>query len=93
MARSGKTAQEFIQGSFSPIIAILCSPKVENVMSKNNLSLVELLQPFGSMEWEGKLFYQPYTFNFKICIKEQFNISDCKYPDFTWKHFLKRYKK
>lgn len=55
MARSGKTAQEFIQSSFSPIIAVLCSPKVENVTSKNNLSFTELLQPFGNMDWEGQI--------------------------------------
>ncbi|XP_060805731.1 trafficking protein particle complex subunit 8 isoform X2 [Amyelois transitella] len=58
MARSTKTAQEFIQGSFSPIIAILCSPKVDNVVSKNNLSLAELFQPFGKMDWEGQ-FREP----------------------------------
>lgn len=49
----GKTPQEFIQDSFSPIIAILCSPKVENVVSKNNLSFTELLQPFTTMDFEG----------------------------------------
>ncbi|CAB3239968.1 unnamed protein product [Arctia plantaginis] len=54
MARMGKTAQEFIQDSFSPIIAILCSPKVENVVSKNNLSFTELLQPFSTMDFEGQ---------------------------------------
>ncbi|XP_026731514.1 trafficking protein particle complex subunit 8 [Trichoplusia ni] len=54
MARLGKTAQEFIQDSFSPIVAVLCSPKVENVVSKNNLSFTELLQPFTSMDWEGQ---------------------------------------
>ncbi|KAM3967553.1 trafficking protein particle complex subunit 8 homolog l(3)76BDm [Aphomia sociella] len=58
MARTGKTAQEFIQSSFSPIIAVLCSPKVDNVVSKNNLSLAELLEPFSNMEWEGQ-FREP----------------------------------
>lgn len=48
-----KTAQEFIQSSFSPIIATLCSAKVENVVSKNNLTLPELLQPFTELDWEG----------------------------------------
>lgn len=50
-----KSAQEFIQSSFSPIIAVLCSPKVNNLVSKNNLTFPELLQPFASMEWDGKL--------------------------------------
>ncbi|CAH0724853.1 unnamed protein product, partial [Brenthis ino] len=50
-----KTAQEFIQSSFSPIIATLCSAKVENIVSKNNLTLPELLQPFTQLDWEGQL--------------------------------------
>lgn len=55
MARAGKTAQEFIQSSFSPIVAVLCSPKVENIVSKNNLSFPELLQPFSTLDWEGNI--------------------------------------
>lgn len=55
MARVGKTAQEFIQSSFSPIVAVLCSQKVDNVVAKNNLSFTELLQPFACMDWEGKM--------------------------------------
>lgn len=53
MARAGKTAQEFIKDSFSPVVAVLCSPKVENVVAKNNLTFTELLQPFTTMESEG----------------------------------------
>ncbi|KOB71872.1 TRS85-like protein, partial [Operophtera brumata] len=55
MARAGQTAQEFIKDSFSPIVAVLCSQKVENVVSKNNLTFTELLQPFTKMEAEGQL--------------------------------------
>ncbi|XP_053609244.1 trafficking protein particle complex subunit 8 isoform X2 [Plodia interpunctella] len=74
MAKSSKTAQEFIQGSFSPIIAVLCSPKVENVVSKNNLSLAELFQPFGSLDWEGQ-FREPggsvcIVKNWKLIIRD-----------------------
>ncbi|XP_061385966.1 trafficking protein particle complex subunit 8 isoform X3 [Danaus plexippus] len=50
-----KTAQEFIQNSFSPIIATLCSPKVDNIVCKNNLTLPELLQPFTQLDWEGQI--------------------------------------
>lgn len=50
-----KTAQEFIQSSFSPIIATLCSENVENIVLKNNLTLPELLQPFTVLDWEGIL--------------------------------------
>ncbi|KPJ16736.1 hypothetical protein RR48_10335 [Papilio machaon] len=53
-----KSAQEFIQSSFSPIVAVLCSSKVNNLVSKNNLTFSELLQPFASMEWEGQ-FREP----------------------------------
>lgn len=55
MARSGRTAQEFIQNSFSPVVAVLCSPKVENITAKNNLSFTELLQPFTSLDFEGRI--------------------------------------
>ncbi|XP_028156042.1 trafficking protein particle complex subunit 8 [Ostrinia furnacalis] len=58
MAKAGKTAQEFIQSSFSPIVAVLCSPKVENVVSKNNLTFPELIQPFSTLDWEGQ-FREP----------------------------------
>lgn len=51
--RMSKTPQEFVQNSFSPLIATLCSSKVENVVGKNNLTLPELLQPFTSGDWEG----------------------------------------
>ncbi|CAG4964933.1 unnamed protein product [Colias eurytheme] len=53
-----KTPQEFIQSSFSPIIATLCSSKVENIVSKNNLSFPELLQPFATLNSEGQ-FREP----------------------------------
>lgn len=55
MTKSSKTSQEFIQTAFSPIIAVLCSQKVDNVVSKNNLSFTELLQPFTTLDWEGEL--------------------------------------
>lgn len=55
MVKSGKTAQEFIQYSFSPLISVLSSPKVNNVVSKNNLSFVELLQPFSLLDCEGNM--------------------------------------
>ncbi|XP_064466657.1 trafficking protein particle complex subunit 8-like isoform X2 [Ornithodoros turicata] len=41
-----QSAQEFIQGVFSPMVAVLCSSEAEDLCKKNNLSFVELLQPF-----------------------------------------------
>ncbi|CAG9796623.1 unnamed protein product [Diatraea saccharalis] len=58
MARNGKTAQEFIQNSFSPIIAVLCSSKVDNIVRKNNLSFIELLQPFTTLDADSQ-FREP----------------------------------
>ncbi|XP_037298483.1 trafficking protein particle complex subunit 8 isoform X2 [Manduca sexta] len=74
MARSGKTAQEFIQKSFSPIIGVLCSQKVDNVVAKNNLSFHELFQPFTALDWEGQFRDSGgniYTVkNWKLIIRE-----------------------
>lgn len=49
-----KTPQDFIQSSFSPLVATLSSPKVENIVSKNNLTFPELLQAFATPNWEGR---------------------------------------
>jgi len=38
--------QAFMQRTFPPLIGSLTSPSVENICQKNNLSFVELLQPF-----------------------------------------------
>ncbi|XP_046960546.1 trafficking protein particle complex subunit 8 [Vanessa cardui] len=73
-----KTAQEFIQSSFSPLIATLCSQKVENIVSKNNLTLPELLQPFTSMDWEGQ-FREPGG---SVCTIKNFNLI---IRDVNWK--------
>ncbi|XP_047506030.1 trafficking protein particle complex subunit 8 isoform X2 [Pieris napi] len=69
-----KTPQEFIQSSFSPLVATLCSAKVENIVSKNNLSLSELLQPFATCNWEGQ-FREPggsvcIVKNWKLVIRD-----------------------
>ena len=53
MAQCNQTAEEFIQDVFSPLIAVLCSSDVENVCQKNNLSFVELIQPFCRLTTEG----------------------------------------
>ena len=40
-------ANEWLQDYFSPIIGVLGSEEAETLCRKNNLTLVELLQPFG----------------------------------------------
>ncbi|XP_068626862.1 trafficking protein particle complex subunit 8 [Battus philenor] len=69
-----KSAQQFIQGSFSPIVALLCSPKVNTLVFKNNLTFSELLQPFATMDWEGQ-FREPggsvcIVKNWKLIIRD-----------------------
>lgn len=62
MLKQGKTPQEFIQISFSPQVAVLSSSKVDSIVSRNNLSFVELLQPFTLLDWEGRM----NAFNLKL---------------------------
>jgi len=53
MAQCQQTAEEFILDVFSPLVAVLCSADVETVCQKNNLSFVELIQPFCRLSTEG----------------------------------------
>lgn len=69
-----QTAQEFIQSSFSPSVAVLCSPKADNFVSKNNLSFVEILQPFTILDEELNIRDPTGTLtkirNFKLNIRD-----------------------
>lgn len=56
MAQCKQTAHEFIQNTFSPAVAVLCSPDAELLCHKNNLSFVELVQPFCRLTTEGIFF-------------------------------------
>lgn len=72
MAKSTLTPTEFIQNSFSPFIAVLSSPLVDEICQQNNLSFIELLEPFCTSSKEGKdvnlslvfaqSLQQPYNF-------------------------------
>ncbi|XP_029042782.1 trafficking protein particle complex subunit 8 [Osmia bicornis bicornis] len=53
MAQCKLTPREFISNAFSPQIAAVCSPLADAVCQKNNLSFVELLQPFCKLNTEG----------------------------------------
>lgn len=48
--------KEIIQNVFSPLIGILSSPQADELCYKNNLSFVELLQPFSKLTNDGKVF-------------------------------------
>lgn len=54
MATCKQTACELIQDVFSPCVAVLCSSDVEQICAKNNLSFVEMVQPFCRLSTEGK---------------------------------------
>lgn len=54
MAQCKLTPREFIGNTFSPQIAVVCSAVADAACQKNNLSFVELLQPFCKLNTEGK---------------------------------------
>ena len=41
--------QEWIQDYFCPVIGVLTTPEVNALCHKNNLSMVELLEPFARL--------------------------------------------
>lgn len=53
MAHPQMRAVEFIQYAFSPMIAVATTPVVDQICKKNNLTFIELLQPFCKLS-EGK---------------------------------------
>lgn len=45
--------KEIIQQIFSPMIGVVCSSQAEEICQKNNLTFVELLQPFSKLSTDG----------------------------------------
>ena len=54
MAQCKQTAQEFIQEALAPMVAVLCSHDAQVICQKNNLSFVEMIQPFCRLNSEGE---------------------------------------
>lgn len=54
MAKCVQSVQEFVQDSFVPMVAVLCSEDADRVTRKNNLNFAELLRPFCRLTSEGK---------------------------------------
>ncbi|RUS81107.1 hypothetical protein EGW08_011147, partial [Elysia chlorotica] len=52
MSQCKQTANEFIQNTFSPHVAVLCSSDAQLLCQKNNLSFVQLIQPFCRLSSE-----------------------------------------
>ncbi|XP_066481458.1 trafficking protein particle complex subunit 8 isoform X3 [Tiliqua scincoides] len=46
MAQRVQSAQEFLQDSFAPLVAALCSEEAERITRRNQLGFCELLRPF-----------------------------------------------
>ncbi|XP_034036210.1 trafficking protein particle complex subunit 8 isoform X2 [Thalassophryne amazonica] len=55
MAQCVQSVQEFVQDSFVPMVAVLCSEEAERVTRKNNLTFSELLRPFCRLTSEGHI--------------------------------------
>ncbi|XP_067368417.1 trafficking protein particle complex subunit 8 isoform X2 [Channa argus] len=55
MAKCVQSVQEFVQDSFVPMVAVLCSEEAEKVTRKNNLHFAELLRPFCRLTSEGHI--------------------------------------
>ncbi|XP_047443113.1 trafficking protein particle complex subunit 8 [Mugil cephalus] len=55
MAHCVQSVQEFVQDSFVPMVAVLCSKEAERVTRKNNLNFAELLRPFSRLTSEGHI--------------------------------------
>lgn len=53
MAQCVQSVQEFIQDSFVPLVAALCSEEAEKLTRRNNLSFAELVKPFCRLTSEG----------------------------------------
>lgn len=55
MAQSKQSPQEFIKNAFTPQIAVISTKLVEQSCRKNNLSFIDLLQPFTKLTSDGKV--------------------------------------
>uniref|UniRef100_A0A8D0A440 Trafficking protein particle complex subunit 8 n=1 Tax=Sander lucioperca TaxID=283035 RepID=A0A8D0A440_SANLU len=55
MAQCVQSVQEFVQDSFVPMVAVLCSEEAERVTRKNKLGFAELLRPFCRLTSEGHI--------------------------------------
>ncbi|XP_054714525.1 trafficking protein particle complex subunit 8-like [Uloborus diversus] len=74
MATCKQTAYELIQDVFSPCVAVLCSNDVEQICAKNNLTFVEMVQPFCRLNTEVTIrdpSNMPSTIkNFRVTMKD-----------------------
>ncbi|XP_071443920.1 trafficking protein particle complex subunit 8 isoform X2 [Hetaerina americana] len=50
-----ESPQEFIQKTFSPMVAVISSSSAENICQKNNLSFIDLLRPYCKLSSEVQM--------------------------------------
>ncbi|XP_046398527.1 trafficking protein particle complex subunit 8 isoform X2 [Ischnura elegans] len=50
-----ESPQEFIQKTFSPMIAVISSSSAENICQKSNLSFIDLLRPYCKLSCEAQM--------------------------------------
>ncbi|XP_064640195.1 trafficking protein particle complex subunit 8-like isoform X2 [Lineus longissimus] len=75
MAQCKQTAIEFIKEAFSPMVSVLCSHDAEQLCQKNNLSFVEMIQPFCRLTHEAAHIRDPGNIphtlhNLRIIVKD-----------------------
>ena len=76
------TQKEIIQNVFSPMVAVISSPQAEEICQKNNLSFVEMLQPFTKLSSDGNshLFYfDLFMFSFSVVLIPKLDTNSCYY--------------
>src|SRR5687768_13181959 len=56
MAKCNLSAKELTVDTFSPRVAVLCSPAAQTICDKNNLKFTQLIQPFTSFTTARKHF-------------------------------------
>lgn len=74
MAQCSQSAREFIQNTYGPTAAVVCSHDAEVLAQKNNLSFVEMVRPFCRLTSEAHIrdpAGQPHSIhNLRLIISE-----------------------
>ncbi|KAJ1524202.1 hypothetical protein ONE63_010723 [Megalurothrips usitatus] len=74
MAQCKATPYEFVQNAFSPLVAVLSSPFAEQISRKNNLSFIEMVQPFcrltSEVHFRDPLGANVAVKNLRVCLQD-----------------------
>lgn len=61
MTQCKQSPQEFIKNAFTPQVAVMCTPQAEKLCEKNNLTFIELIQPFSRLN--NDVYYKDISGN------------------------------